>query len=343
MSKRERIIAGVASLALVLSMLALLSGGALPGIPGAYGSGRQRFGWIITGKATVEQGGLNLAGGDLYVYSGAGPEVWHLDDATGNVIGLGYDFQGGVLDLDVDNDTSITADTDDQIDIEVAGTDQIVVKAWATTITTDTTTHLIEVLGTTPVFTAGTNIHSALNIDLAIGNATAGTNSVYGILIDTIVQDVQNTEAAISVGSGWDVGLDLNDNTLVNVGAAGTDFGSDGSLTTAKGITISDGDLVVADDLRVTAQTSITVTNGAAFTPTGTYQNITTASEVTPTITAGATAGDLLILINTSAQTINVADSGTAKLSAAWAAGQYDVLVLWSDGTNWIEISRSNN
>ena len=118
---------------------------------------------------------------------------------------------------------------------------------------------------------------------------------------------------------------------------------ANGLTVTAGGVTLSDSDLVVADDLRITAQTAITVTDGAAFTPTGTYQGIQAAGEVTPTITAGAPAGDLAVLINTSAQTINLADSGTLKLTAAYAMGQYDALVLWSEGTNWIEISRANN
>jgi hypothetical protein len=108
------------------------------------------------------------------------------------------------------------------------------------------------------------------------------------------------------------------------------------------GVVLLDGDLTVADDIRISAQTAITVTNGNPFTPTGTYQAITAASEVTPTITVG-NAGDVLVLINTSAQTVNIADTGTAKLSAAAALGQYDTLVLWCDGTNWIEISRSDN
>jgi hypothetical protein len=137
--------------------------------------------------------------------------------------------------------------------------------------------------------------------------------------------------------------IDANSNAVLNIGASGTDFSATGGLTLAAGLTVSDGDVVVADDLRVTAQTSITVTDTAAFTPTGTYQGITAAGEVTPTITAGATAGDVLVLINTSDQTINIADSGTTMLTAAAALGQYDVLVLWSDGTNWIEISRANN
>jgi hypothetical protein len=117
---------------------------------------------------------------------------------------------------------------------------------------------------------------------------------------------------------------------------------ADGSINSSGSQAQSDGDVVVADDLRITPQTSITVTNGAAFTATGTYQGIIAAGEVTPTITAG-TAGDLLVLINTGTQTINIADTGTQMLSAAWAAGQYDTLTLICDGTNWLEVSRSGN
>jgi uncharacterized protein YjdB len=107
-------------------------------------------------------------------------------------------------------------------------------------------------------------------------------------------------------------------------------------------LTLSDGDAVVADDVRVTAQTAITVTNATAFTATGTYQGIQAAGWVTPTIAAG-TAGDLLILINVSAQNITIEDTGVQMLTAVFVMGQYDVLMLLADGTNWIEVSRANN
>ena len=87
-----------------------------------------------------------------------------------------------------------------------------------------------------------------------------------------------------------------------------------------------------------------TVTDGAVFTPTATYCPITAGSEVTPTVsTSGYVSGDLLILINEGTNTINLADSGTMMLTAAWAADQYDLLALWFDGTNWIELSRADN
>lgn len=50
--------------------------------------------------------------------------VEHDQDGThGAVTVTTLDMQGGLLDLDADNDTSITADTDDQIDIEISGAD----------------------------------------------------------------------------------------------------------------------------------------------------------------------------------------------------------------------------
>lgn len=115
-----------------------------------------------------------------------------------------------------------------------------------------------------------------------------------------------------------------------------------GLMTLAGGLVISDGDATIADDLKITKQTAITVTNGAAFTVTGTYQPIAAAGAVTPTITMGA-AGDVVMIVNTSAQTITIADTSTTMLSAAWAGTQYDTLTLLCDGTNWLEISRSAN
>jgi hypothetical protein len=159
--------------------------------------------------------------------------------------------------------------------------------------------------------------------------------------------------------------LDMSGQPIVNIGASGTDFGTNGSLTTAAGVTVSSGgltvtaggatisdggltlsddDLVVADDLRITAQTGLTVTDSTAFTPTGTYQPIAAAGAVTPTIaTGGASAGDVVTLINTSNQSVLIQDTGNQVLAGDLTLGQYDVLILWFDGTRWVEISRSNN
>lgn len=86
--------------------------------------------------------------------------------------------------------------------------------------------------------------------------------------------------------------------------------------------------------------TELTVTTGT-YTPTVTLWPVKSAAAVTLTLGAG-TAGQLLIVENVGGETVNLADTGTARLSAAWAGGQYDTLTLLYNGA-WTEIARSNN
>lgn len=66
----------------------------------------------------------------------------------------------------------------------------------------------LEVAFTSPVDTADTNIHNALAVNLAIGNSTAGTNTVVALQIDGITDDAQVVEKAINIGDEWDIALD---------------------------------------------------------------------------------------------------------------------------------------
>jgi len=184
-------------------------------------------------------------------------------------------------------------------------------------------------------------------------NAGVAILAVLGLIVGLVaLNQAGTTYQEMGLGGTGVTNLDsltLSDDLVVTDDASVGDaltvtgaLGLTGALSAAGGISLSDGDMVVADDLRVTAQTAITVTNGNAFTPTGTYQPIQAGSEVTPTVTVG-TAGDMVVLINTSANTINIADSGTMKLASAVALGQYDTLTLWCDGTNWLQIATANN
>jgi hypothetical protein len=154
----------------------------------------------------------------------------------------------------------------------------------------------------------------------------------------------------VTVGDDLTVTDDATITGDASVGGAATVTGAasaasmttTGAMTAGTGLTLSNGDLTVADDLKIAKQGALTVTNGAAFTVTGTYQPITAAGAVTPTITMGA-AGDVVVLVNTANQTITIADASTTMLSAAWAGTQYDTLTLICDGTNWLEVSRSAN
>lgn len=97
--------------------------------------------------------------------------------------------------------------------------------------------------------------------------------------------------------------------------------------------------------LRLTPSTAITVVNGTVITPLGGYQPMNGSGTITAATvaTASAAIGDVVILVNRTATTINIADSGKVKLSAAAAIGQYDTLTLLYTYPYWLEIARSNN
>ena len=229
----------------------------------------------------TEQGGGKLvvgSGGEVEIQSGATLDV---QAGATTDFSSGIDLDGALLDLDADGDTSLTADTDDKIDVEIGGADVMTLQDWgATTIAVTTTKHLFEIADGAPIMSAGTNILAALNIDLAIGNSTAGTNSVYGILIDAISGDAENTETAISVGTGWDIAALLLG--PVTVGANGTAYdvtfysntaddlflwdASEEALTITgtnaqAALTVADGNVAITDDLDVDGTANLDVTD----------------------------------------------------------------------------------
>jgi len=128
-------------------------------------------------------------------------------------------------------------------------------------------------------------------------------------------------------GQGADAGL--------RVDAAG--------MTHLSGLAVT-GDLRAGGWLGLSAAAAISCTNGGVITPTATFQPLTSAGEVTPTLeTGGITAGSWLMLENASNTTIHLADTGTAVLAGAAALGQYDLLELMFDGTRWVEVGRADN
>lgn len=102
-------------------------------------------------------------------------------------------------------------------------------------------------------------------------------------------------------------------------------------------------DVAVGGDLVLSPATPITVTMNATITPLGSYQALTSAGTVnTSSITVGA-AGTVLTLVNSANTSIVFTDTGTLKLTGNITLGQYDTLVLVSDGTSWIQRATSNN
>jgi hypothetical protein len=198
----------------------------------------------LSGSETDELVVNQTSTGDIAEFKDNGAVVWRLSDG-GNIYHNGeLDLNGQKLDLDADADTSLEADTDDQIDWEIGGADLFVMKDWTATALTDTTEYLLELQDTTGIGQSGTNAQAALNIDVGIGDSTAGTNAIYGILIDGISQDDQNTEKAISVGSGWDIAADFDAGVTIDGGVTNIGGGTPGSAA-------GDNDLYVTADLEV--------------------------------------------------------------------------------------------
>lgn len=149
-------------------------------------------------------------------------------------------------------------------------------------------------------------------------------------------------------GAVFNSTLDMTADVIQNVGNSGTDFDTNGGLTTAAGVTISsggltlsDGNAVVADFTRVLTQTAISVTDHAIITPTGSFQLLESAnvSPVSATLSTGCSVGQQVILVNTVTQNIIISDTTPAVLSGAATLGQYDALRVLCDGTRWIQVA----
>jgi hypothetical protein len=144
----------------------------------------------------------------------------------------------------------------------------------------------------------------------------------------------------VTTGDDVTVGDDLIVTDAMNV--YGNISSGTGAVTVTDDLDVT-GLLSVGTYARVAAETAISVTMNGYITPTGTLQALESAGTVATSNLAAGTAGNLLIMYNSVATTITITDTGTLVLGGNWAAGQYDAIWLWSDGTNWIEIGRSNN
>ena len=183
--------------------------------------------------------------GNLLELRDGGTPVVQVVNGGGFVMSAGFDLNGQIMTLDADADTTLTADTDDQVDFALEGNDQFILRAVAAAdsgATNDNT----EIAFTSPVDTTGANIHNALTVDLAIGNSTGGTNAVVGIQIDGITDDPQVVEKAINIGDEWDYALDTGLPVVASAAQWFDDFFGDTVNATYIAISGSDAEAVQA-------------------------------------------------------------------------------------------------
>jgi hypothetical protein len=169
------------------------------------------------------------------------------------------DIDGTELILDADGDTSITADTDDQIDIKIAGADDFQFTANTFTILSGSTlvnsgNAIQSNAGITidNITIDGTEIDLSsgdLTLDVA-GNIILNADGAYWKFEDGSVEIFQITSGSqnanlVSMVQDKDIRLQGYDGSSL-ITAVNLDMSDAGHATFNNGITLSDGDLTVA-------------------------------------------------------------------------------------------------
>ena len=196
-------------------------------------------------------------------------------------------------------------------------------------ITGATTQSSLTVSGATALNGGITADSTAFTVADTSGNvATTGTLAVTG---------ASTLTGAVAANGGISV-----DSTAFTVADTSGNVATTGTLAVTGASTFT-GRATVSNLFGLTPSTlNITVTDGATITPVSSFQKITAAGAVGATI-AAATAGTLVCLWNTGAQTITITDAGAIKLTADAVLTTDDTLCVLSDGTNWLEIGVANN
>lgn len=194
----------------------------------------------------------------------------------------------------------------------------------------------------TPVFSAGITADDlTLSDDLIVGDDTliTGTATVAaGIIADdlTLSDDLVVADDVRITGTLFvDTGAAILGNSSIGDGSNADDLSVWGDASI-------NSDIILQGFLRLDGE-ALAVTQDGIITPTNSYVELTAAGDVSTGVIASGTEGDLLFLVNTANQTITISDTGTLKLSGDLALAQYDSAVLIFEGTNWIQLSETNN
>ena len=187
------------------------------------------------------------------------------------------------------------------------------------------------------------DLDGALNLDGNLSSTSGGVTVTDGL----VVEGASDLQGPVSSSAG---GVTVTDNVIIT----GT-MNVYGNINSGVGgVTLTDSLRVTGDStfvaavsigtfLRAAKETAIAVTMDSYITPTGTLQQVTAVGACATANIAAGTDGDILILLNSGAQTITISDTGTLKLSGNIALTGDDILMLVSNGTNWYEIAHIAN
>jgi hypothetical protein len=214
---------------------------------------------------------------------------------------------------------------------------------------------------------------SALTMNSGSTFTGAGTNTFTGataldggLTMDTnkftVADTSGNTVIAGSLAANGGIAVDTSAFTVAdtsgNTVIAGSLAANGGIAVDTSAFTVADssGNTAIAGTLGVTGAATfngkvvgapsgwITLADGFTLVPTATVQLVQSAGAVGGVVgTSGATAGQILYIVNKGSQNVVVTDTATCMLSGDLTLGQYDSLTMVFDGTNWIEVGTVNN
>jgi hypothetical protein len=233
------------------------------------------------------------------------------------VISGTQDFNGNKLILDTDGDTSITADTDDIIDLEIAGTDAVKI-GWQkvadtgfitldpTVVTADSTenTHRLSVLSTRAITVpAGTtNLVSSVYIDEPNVTATGTLTNAATVYIKAAPSEGSNNYSFWVASGATKLGGTLESTGAITAAAgitSGSDILSDTDSTDSLGSTTVRWlkgwfDTLTAGTLTIGAGSIVDSSGAISFG----NENLTTTGTLAAgvaTLTTGSTIGNLTL------------------------------------------------
>jgi len=240
-----------------------------------------------------------------------GAVIYVLNDKTNltAIAPTATDLNGVEFILDADADTTLTADTDDQIDIKIAGADDF-------------------------QFTA--NTFTALSGSTIKTNTIAETTAASGVTIDSVLlKDGIVTATGFTIGSAAITETELE--ILDGLASTTAELGVIDGDTSATSTTLADADRVVVNDNGTMVQVALTDFETYMETSLDTLSNVTTvgalnAGSITSgfgtinngssTITTtGAVATGALTVTGLTAVTGNVTATGTVEPAGDTAAG----------------------
>ena len=297
----------------------------LNGTAGAY---TLTFKYVSGSGSTVAWAATDKGTKLVYATADDSTDPNMVDSGIGST--AGHDLDGNELILDADADTSITADTDDQIDIKIAGADDFqftantftaqagsTIAAQALTATTVTASGIVKTDDTTE---ATSTTDGSLQTD---GGLSVAKDAVIGDDLKLL-----SDSAVLSFGADSDTTLTHTDGTGLTLNSANKLLFRDSALSISSS---TDGQLDIDADTEVEIATTTVDLNGAL--------DVSGASQFSGAITTGvddtgvdvkffgATSGSFL-LWDESDDALELTDSSPIKI------GDGGDMQVYHDGSN---------